>query len=105
MKKDIGKTFYELRLKGLNNEQISERFSVKKQLVAVRVLKYRKKNNLPSLKPTKKPKRKSIFIDDDKIRINRLKKAVRRPDGVLECPTMTCEGFGFNDSIYNLQRN
>lgn len=97
MKQDQGKIFYELRLKGLNNHQIAERFGVKPQKVAVQLLKYRKKNKLPSLKPLKKSNKKVVIYDDEQIRKENHKKAFRRKDGVLQCPTKYCEGFDFND--------
>lgn len=97
MKNNLGKSFYELRLKGLDNHQIAERYGVKPQKVAVLLLKYRKKNKLPSFKPVKKSFKKFTPMEDDQIRKENHKKAVRRKDGVLQCPTKYCEGFGYND--------
>jgi transposase len=101
MNEDIGKKFYELRLSGMDNRSIAERFSVNPQKVSTHLAKYRKKNKLPALKPSPRLKKKPVIIDEEKIRKKLLKKAVRLPNGVLKCPKMTCEGFGYNESFLN----
>jgi hypothetical protein len=95
--------FYELRLKGQTNIQIGIQFGIKPHSVGSQVCQYRKKHKLPALPKQKTWKPTNSFSkiaeDEEKIREKNMAKAIRRKDGVLECPTMTCEGFGFDKNL------
>ena len=101
-----GKLFYEMRLAGQTNIQIAIKFGIKPHSVGSQVCTYRKKNNLPALPPTKSHNLKKlrngftkIIEDAREVRLQNIREMKLRDDGVWQCPTKTCEGFGCNNEL------
>lgn len=96
---DRDKEFYELRVQGMTNQQIADKYKVKRATVAVRVSYYKRFYNLAappakSWSSVKNPIAKALITEEQR-REEAIKQATRRADGVLVCPPRYCDGYGF----------
>lgn len=103
-----GKRYYELRLQGLTNQQIAQRYGDLPYSVGARVSEYRKANNLPKIsragkKASKTREKKQRELNVEKligvaadIRAKMDEQVYRRDDGILQCPPGYAEEFPIN---------
>ena len=92
-----GKKFYELANQGLSNHAIASRCGEFPHTVGARISEYRKAMDLPPPRRHNVENGFTMVNNSEKARRERnLEDAVRREDGVLECPVKYCAGYGYD---------
>lgn len=90
---------YELANKGKMNDEIAEILKIEKQQVSNLICQWRKRHNLPAPNRKKHPKSANYGASGEALwakekREQNAKEAVKRDDGIIQCPTRYCYGYG-----------
>ena len=92
-----GEKFYNMQVSGMSYKEIAdEHHGGDVNSVRSHIWRHRKDNNIELVPRVWRNGHKTGAEIDAEIRAEEHTKAVRRPDGVLECRTKTVHGFGFD---------